>query len=524
MMMTPARAIGGAALALVGALWCAVPTMLGGGCRAEHAPAPCRDDEEMLRGFPKTERVWGGRTIGIARGATRSCAAAARAGACGWRDERSVYLHPWRMPCPRACGLCDDVHAGDWAAAGGGEPAEDAGKPPDDAGPDVDADCDLDRVRIESVEDEIRVRKKYTETQTPVIVVGVMRNGWENLTEIVRRAVTAPGTLTEEGGRDRDGRDGRIAEAARFLQQEFRRVQHLGYNQYGDLSTYPHPDARVRKTIEAAYTPPGEILGADSGDLLRAQCNGQTSEDSAAEDDWSYHWILIAGQGTSTAYHVDQFNSSAWNTVLEGEKRWIIGPPSNLPPGLRPEDDVENGAGFARLAPGPDAMRTFDYYRDQGGVVEGWGEEMPWSFSRSEYAKKHDKLFAQYDDRGGGGGGGMQCRLRRGETIFVPSGWWHTVYNVKPSIAITENALSPANFPQVIAELMARPRGSRPWLCAEKLVHAYPEIAPERFRRQGRPWRKLPAKWRKYVSRRTKRRGTGESHDQNSERDESGDL
>ena len=164
--------------------------------------------------------------------------------------------------------------------------------------------------------------------------------------------------------------------------------------------------------------------------------------------------------------------------------------------------------------------------------MEGWGEEMPWSFSRSEYAKKHDKLFAQYDDRGGGGAGsgGMQCRLRKGETIFVPSGWWHTVYNVKPSIAITENVLSAANFPQVIGELMARPRGSWPWRCAEQLVHAHPELAPLRYYRQGRPWRKLPLKWRRKTpkprekrKKKKRRRKKGDRYYENAKR-EAGEL
>jgi hypothetical protein len=43
-----------------------------------------------------------------------------------------------------------------------------------------------------------------------------------------------------------------------------------------------------------------------------------------------------------------------------------------------------------------------------------------------------------------------------GEIFYVPSGWWHLVVNLEPSIAVTQNFVSPANLPGVLYFLKHR--------------------------------------------------------------------
>jgi histone arginine demethylase JMJD6 len=120
-------------------------------------------------------------------------------------------------------------------------------------------------------------------------------------------------------------------------------------------------------------------------------------------------WIYMGPAGSATALHADVLATSAWNALFWGTKRWLMFPP-------------EQGA---LLEPG----RLYAFPPGQEDVP------MP------EDARP------------------LACVQRPGEIVFMPSGWWHQVYNVTPTLSLTENFVSENNLPAVLAQLA--PLGER---------------------------------------------------------------
>ena len=126
-----------------------------------------------------------------------------------------------------------------------------------------------------------------------------------------------------------------------------------------------------------------------------------------------WRWILYGPAGSGVPFHTDPRGTSAWNAVLYGGKRWAMYPPTIHPPGVGPDDD--------------------DYY-NAPTALKWWLKVYP--------------LILHPDMKP------LECHQRTGETIFIPSGWWHTVYNTEETMAITQNFVSNANFDRVAADLI----------------------------------------------------------------------
>ena len=172
------------------------------------------------------------------------------------------------------------------------------------------------------------------------------------------------------------------------------------FSRYADQCTDDSPlyvfDSRVLETnptISEGYTPPIYF----------------------ANDHWShlsesrrppYKWLLMAPRQSGTTVHIDPLATSAWNTVVTGSKRWVLFPPEA----------------------GKDLVKAKQMY--------GEGED---DEAANYFMKVLPKLRSS----------GVPCyefTQGPGETLYVPSGWWHGVLNLEAGVGVTMNFCDDYNF------------------------------------------------------------------------------
>ena len=136
----------------------------------------------------------------------------------------------------------------------------------------------------------------------------------------------------------------------------------------------------------ADYTPP-PAFGEDFFDVLGAQRP-------------DYQWLLIGPERSASPFHKDPNATSAWNAVLTGAKYWIMFPGSTTPPGI------------------------YVSSTDQSDITSPLSVA-EWLLNFHAAARKAP--------------GCMEGICGEGEVLHIPSGWWHLVVNLGPSLAVTEN-------------------------------------------------------------------------------------
>ena len=149
-----------------------------------------------------------------------------------------------------------------------------------------------------------------------------------------------------------------------------------------------------------------------------------------------YQWVCIGGARSGTGIHVDPLGTSAWNALITGHKRWALFPPESVPKSVLKPKGVNS------------AVRWFD-------VV--WPQTQQDSWVAKGYPRPIDVWQGP------------------GETMFVPSGWWHVVLNLDFTVAVTHNFCSTSNFGLVFRHTrVSRPKMSLRWL--EGLRVARPDL------------------------------------------------
>jgi histone arginine demethylase JMJD6 len=118
----------------------------------------------------------------------------------------------------------------------------------------------------------------------------------------------------------------------------------------------------------------------------------------------TYVEVYIGGPGARfPVLHWDGLHTHAWLMQLHGDKEYIVFPPDQTPLMYPTEQDGNRSEVDDVLDPDLEAFPRF------GDAV------------------------------------GSRFQLHPGETLFVPSGWWHTARILTPSVTVSINAVNRAN-------------------------------------------------------------------------------
>lgn len=154
-----------------------------------------------------------------------------------------------------------------------------------------------------------------------------------------------------------------------------------------------------------------------------------------------HRWFLVGPKRSGTTVHIDPLGTSAWNTLLSGRKRWVVFSPStpkSIVKGkkyIKRGDDDEAISYFSNVLP---QIRKDNTERENMEMYE----------------------FIQY----------------AGETIYIPGGWWHAVYNLDDTVAVTHNYVNAVNFARVWRKTRSgRFKMAPVWL--KRLQEERPELA-----------------------------------------------
>lgn len=161
-----------------------------------------------------------------------------------------------------------------------------------------------------------------------------------------------------------------------------------------------------------------------------------------------YRWFLVGPERSGTCVHIDPLATNAWNTLIEGQKRWVLFPP-HVP------KHIVKGRGLIRDDEDDEAIHYFMFIlpriKRQATALRD---------NNADY-----RNFACYE-----------FTQHPGETVFVPNGWWHAVLNLTPTVGVTQNYCSPRNFDKVwLKTRSGRKRMAWKWLCALDVHH--PDLA-----------------------------------------------
>ena len=136
------------------------------------------------------------------------------------------------------------------------------------------------------------------------------------------------------------------------------------------------------------------------------------------QDRPDHQWLIIGPKRSGSNFHKDPNGTSAWNSIVSGQKYWIMFPPHLNPPGIWTDAEQSEVTAPVSLA--------------------------EW-FAAGFYEEALESEGFCHGITG------------PGECMYVPSGWWHAVVNLEECIAMTGNFVPDPQLKNVLKFLRNKP-------------------------------------------------------------------
>jgi hypothetical protein len=137
----------------------------------------------------------------------------------------------------------------------------------------------------------------------------------------------------------------------------------------------------------------------------------------------------MGGKNSGSNIHTDPLGTSAWNTLLLGQKLWVLFPPDTNEAGLKTAATLD-----LKLGSKKGCNKSSSLCNQQQPVdfcAAGW------------FANMLPNLPADIDEQK------ILFIQEVGETVFVPAGWFHAVLNLSTTVCVTQNYASPYDYSKV---------------------------------------------------------------------------
>lgn len=149
-----------------------------------------------------------------------------------------------------------------------------------------------------------------------------------------------------------------------------------------------------------------------------------------------FRWLLIGPRNSGTRIHIDPYGTSAWNTLLQGKKHWVLLSPEVTDAMATEQDSIPKAVS--------EHLRTSDL------CVQNWFEKILPQIRSNPLLQKYLIEFIQ----------------EPAETVYVPYGWLHVVRNLTFTVCITQNYANEVNREKVRFEMAKEVNRKRfgPWM------------------------------------------------------------
>jgi hypothetical protein len=343
--------------------------------------------------------------------------------------------------------------------------------------------CDLDRRHASELTAE-EFEEQYARRGRPVILRGYM-DSWEECRQWVPASIRMDpehewgrANGTEQTAAIVEKRASNAAVVRAMFEEELAK-RSTGPASAGSayLMLRPAKPGVLKRALLSGYS--SRLPQFLARDFLRELCDVQNETLPKA-------WVLPAVAGSGSSWHLDPFNTSAWNALLFGRKRWAMYPPAissasaasfRFPPLIGPMEDVTDTLATAAAT----AVAAGDMRAGLWGA--GHRFKTGTGLSPVQYVERVlPTVLAQQKQPAAENSTAppplpMQCVQHPGEIIFVPSGWWHQVLNLDATGAVTENFANEHNVHAVLAEMRMRgPQAPRSAACVKQLEAVVGEL------------------------------------------------